>query len=188
MRRMNRRRFTWMATGGVASAALVACGSDAVDEDLTPTQIAEVEGAPPTLAPQATPFESPEEEEATPAGDATPVEGEATPAEEEVAAGGEEEGAAGAGEAITLEALDPFDWSMYEFEVTPGQEITVVNTGNLLHDFYVDEWGIATAALGNGEEETVTVPDDAEVGATVEFYCSQPGHRQSGMEGMITVV
>src|SRR5680860_1911468 len=33
MSRMNRRRFTWMATGGVASAALVACGGDAVEDD-----------------------------------------------------------------------------------------------------------------------------------------------------------
>jgi plastocyanin len=292
---MNRRQFSWIATGGLASATLVACSGEAVSDDLTPTQIPDVQGAPPTLAPQATPFESEEEESATPVDEgaagggaetitvtgldtlafdpsafeaapgqailfinggslphnfivdelgiempalpsgeeqevavpedaevgaeyeyycsvpghreggmvgtltiveagagggeeeATPAEDEATPIEEEAAA--EEEAATGgSGEAITLEAMDPYDWSMYEFEATPGQEITVVNTGFLPHNFHVDEWGIATADLNNGEEETVTVPDDAEVGATVEFYCSVPGHREAGMEGTITVV
>ncbi|HEV2127922.1 MAG TPA: hypothetical protein VGR22_04815, partial [Thermomicrobiales bacterium] len=59
MIRMNRRRFTWVATSGIASAALVGCG-EAVDEDLTPTRIPDVAGAPPTLAPQVEPFESEE--------------------------------------------------------------------------------------------------------------------------------
>lgn len=169
MSRMNRRRFTWMATGGVASAALVACNGEAVTDNLTPTRIADVEGAPPTLAPQATPFDS---EGA--AGEATPV--------EEAAAGGD------GTEPITLEAMDPYDWSMYEFEASPGQEITVVNVGQLQHNFNVDDWDIATEDLANGEEETVTVPDDAEVGADAVFYCSIPGHREGGMEGTITVV
>lgn len=190
MKRMNRRQFAWMATGGVASATLVACSGDAVTDDLDPTMIPDVEGAPPTLAPQATPFESPEE--ATPAAEATPVEGatpvgEEAPAEEEGAA--QEEGAAGGGgEAITLEAIDPYEWSMSELEAAPGQEITVINTGFLPHNFTVDEWGIATANLSTDEEETVTVPEDAEVGANVEFYCSEPGHREGGMVGTITIV
>lgn len=189
MSRMNRRQFTWIATGGLASATLVACSGEAVSDDLTPTQIPDVAGAPPTLAPQATPFESEEGEEATPVDEASPAAEEgATPVEEEAAAEEEPAATGGSGEAITLEAIDPYDWSMYEFEATPGQDITVINTGFLPHNFNVDEWGIATEDLNNGEEETVTVPDDAEAGAEVVFYCSVPGHREAGMEGTITVV
>lgn len=310
MSRMNRRRFTWIATSGVASAALVACSGEAVEEDLTPTRISDVEGAPPTLAPNATPFESdaadggaeedaPEEETGAQEGPQThtvemtdelifdPAEltinvgdtvtwittgviphtstcdpeeaqnpeehvqlpdgaetwnsgvvnqdeefshtlevageytyfcipheavgmvgyitvqegGAAGAGEEDEAAaeedGGEEatpaEGAdaaegGGGTEPITLEAIDPFDWSMTEFEASPGQTIHVVNTGSLQHDFTVDDWGIQTDLLNGGEEADVAVPDDAEVGAEVVFYCSVPGHRESGMEGTITVV
>lgn len=308
MSRMNRRQFTWIATGGLASATLVACSGEAVSDDLTPTQIPDVAGAPPTLAPQATPFESEEGEEATPveeaagsqdgqqaAGEAqthvvemtdklifdpeeltlnvgdtvtwrttgavphtstcdpslaanpeesvslpeeaetwdsglvnqgeefshtfevpgeytyfcipheaagmvgylTVEEGgaaadneESTPAEE--GTGPEDEAAAGGGaEPIELEAQDPYDWSMYEFEVSPGQDIHVVNTGSLPHNFHADEaegWDIATEDLNGGDEATVTVPEDAEVGAEVVFYCSIPGHREAGMEGTMMVV
>lgn len=172
MSRMNRRQFTWIATGGLASATLVACSGDAVTDDLTPTQISDVEGAPPTLGPQASPPDTSGEEGG----------GEEATPEQEAASGD------GGSESITLEAIDPYEWSMFEFEVSPGQEINVVNTGGLQHNFNVDDWDIATADLNGGEEETVTVPDDAEVGAEVEFYCSIPGHREGGMEGTITVV
>lgn len=168
MSRMNRRRFTWVATSGIASAALVACSGDAVDEDLTPTRIANVEGAPPTLAPNATPFS---------ADDAGEEGGES---------GGGEGG--GAVEAVTIEAHDPFNWSTNELQAAPGQEIRVINAGSLQHDFVIDEWEIATDLLNSGDEATVTVPEDAEVGTEVTYYCSVPGHRESGMEGTLTVV
>lgn len=163
-----------MATGGVASAALVACNGEAVEEDLTPTRVSGVEGAPPTLAPNATPFVS----------GAAEGGGEG---EEEQAAGGD----GGGTEPITLEAIDPYDWSMYEFEVAPGQQIHIVNTGSLPHNFHADEaegWDIATDDLNGGEEATVTTPEDAEIGAEVVYYCSVPGHREAGMEGTMTIV
>jgi plastocyanin len=160
---MNRRRFTWVATSGIASAALVACGAD-TEEDLTPTRIADVEGAPPTLAPNATPFSSDTGE----AGTAAPVEG--------------------AGGAITVTALDALAFDPAEISAAPGQEIHVVNGGNLQHDFIVDELGMATELLNGGDEQTITVPDDAEVGASFTYYCSVPGHREAGMEGTITIV
>jgi len=168
MSRMNRRRFTWMATGGVASAALVACGGDAVEDDLTPTRIPDVEGAPPTLAPNATPFDS---EGAGGGEKATPV---------------AEDG--GGGEAVTVTAHDDFSWDPAEFEAAPGQDIHVVNGGALQHDFYIDELGIETELLNGGEEVTVTIPEDAEVGAEYVYYCAVPGHREQGMEGTLTIV
>lgn len=193
MRRINRRQFTWMATGGVASAALVGCGtSDAVDADLSPTMIPDVAGAPPTLAPQATPFESPQEEEPA---EATPAEGEeATPAEEAAPeqeqaeeGGGEEAASGGGGEAITVEGLDTLRFEPDAIEASPGQAILFVNVGVLQHNLVVEELGIDMPFLNGGEEQEVTVPDGAAPGE-YEFICSYPGHEPAGMVGVLTVV
>ncbi|MDQ3523562.1 MAG: plastocyanin/azurin family copper-binding protein, partial [Chloroflexota bacterium] len=167
MSRMNRRQFSWIATGGLASATLVACSGEAVSDDLTPTQIPDVQGAPPTLAPQATPFESEEEESATPV----------------------DEGAAGGGaETITVTGLDTLAFDPSAFEAAPGQGILFINGGSLPHNFIVDELGIEMPALPSGEEQEVAVPEDAEVGAEYEYYCSVPGHREGGMVGTLTIV
>jgi plastocyanin len=165
MSRMNRRRFTWVATSGFASAALVACSGDAVQDDITPTRIADVEGAPPTLAPNATPFSSDTGDEG--GGGAAP---------------------AGAGEAITVTGLDSLTFDPSEFEAAPGQTIHFVNGGALQHDFIVDELGITMDPVDGGGEVDVTVPDDAEVGQSYTYYCSLPGHREAGMEGTLTIV
>jgi plastocyanin len=122
---------------------------------------------------------------AAPAGGGTPAT-EATPAAEQHPA----QGAAasdGAGEPVALEGLDPAAWSVNELSVSPGQVIQVTNAGVLQHTFAVDEWGI-DENLPSGEPVEITVPDDAQVGASLVFYCSVPGHRELGMEGTLTIV
>jgi nitrite reductase (NO-forming) len=109
----------------------------------------------------------------------TPTAGSATPG----ATPGASPTASGVIEVHTLDTLK-FDPS--ELTVSPGQEIHVVNKGNLQHDFIVDELDMATDLLDSGDEQTVTVPDDAEP-AEYTYYCSVPGHRQAGMEGKLTV-
>jgi plastocyanin len=163
---MNRRRFTLMATGGLASSALVGCSGEAVEDDLTPTRIADVEGAPPTLAPNATPFDSGGGSESDGSGD------------QQASGGG----------AITVTGLDELAYDPSSFEASPGQAIHFVNGGALQHDFNLDELDMHTALLDGGGEEELTVPDDAEVGAEFTYYCSVPGHREGGMEGTMTVV
>jgi nitrite reductase (NO-forming) len=110
----------------------------------------------------------------------TPVAGEASRA-----ASAEASPAAASGAAVELEAIDPFNWSVSEINVKPGDVIHVVNKGVLPHDFTVDELGIAEM-LDSGAEVNVTSPDNAEPGE-YEFYCSQPGHREGGMEGTLTI-
>ncbi len=296
MTRMNRRRFTWVATTGLASAALVACGNESLDQNLTPTRISNAEGAPPTLAPNATPFSSeqgggaeatqapsggggggpqthvvkmendlvfhpdtltlnvgdtvtwhnngqiqhtstadpsqatnPDEhvklpegadtwdsgllnqgeefsvtfdvageytyfciphEAAGMIGHLTVQEGSASGGQEQAAATAEEGTAAasGGGEAVTVTAMDALQFDPSEIEAAPGQDIHVVNGGAMQHDFIIDELGIGTDLLNGGDEQTITVPDDAEVGQSYKYYCSVPGHRQAGMEGTITIV
>ena len=164
MKRMDRRKFMLVAAAGSTSAVLVACGNDPDDVDLDPTMIP-VEGAPPTLAPMATPGGGGTDGGETDGGDT----------------GGADEG------VVTLEAQDPFNWSTNELEAAPGQTIQITNTGVMEHDFVIDELGIHEV-LNSGEPVDVTLPDDLAVGDTYTYYCSIPGHRESGMEGTLTIV
>lgn len=88
--------------------------------------------------------------------------------------------------SVLLEAQDPFSWSQTEITVAPGDTIEVINVGALDHDFTVDEFGIAEVLPPGGEAVTVTIPDDAAPGE-YRFYCSVPGHAESGMVGTLIV-
>lgn len=187
MKRMNRRTFVAVASVGASGAVLTACGNtESTDAELNPTIIPDVAGAPPTLEPVATPGGGAQPaEESAGVSEETPAE-EQAPAEEQPA--GEAPAASGgAGEPFVLEGDDPYEWSVYEFEVAPGQIIQVTNVGALQHTFAVDEWGV-DEELPSGEPVDIPVPDDAEVGASLEFYCSVPGHRENGMVGTLTIV
>lgn len=88
--------------------------------------------------------------------------------------------------AILLEAQDPFNWSLSEITVKPGDTIQIVNTGALDHDFVVDEFGFNEPLAPGAEAVTVTIPADAAPGE-YRFYCSIPGHAESGMVGTLIV-
>ncbi len=114
-----------------------------------------------------------------------------TPAPEDEGDGGAEaspEGGADGGDAATtVEAQDPFSWSTNEITVQPGDTIAVVPSGGLEHDFVVDEFGIQEPLpAGSTDTVMVTIPEDAEPGEYT-FYCSIPGHRESGMEGTLII-
>ncbi|MSQ41574.1 MAG: hypothetical protein EXR65_00825 [Dehalococcoidia bacterium] len=88
-----------------------------------------------------------------------------------------------------------------ELAGTAGEviEIAIVNRGTLPHDFTIDE---LLGEIGNTGRER---PDDHAVHVTLQrnkerllllrvsapgrypFYCSVPGHRKSGMEGMLVI-
>ena len=130
MKRLDRRNFLLVASVGASGFVLTACGNDPDDTDLSPTMIPDVAGAPPTLAPVA-----------SPGGGAT----EGEPAEEPASDAG----------VVELEAQDPYAWSVTELEAAPGQVIRVTNTGLAQHDFTIDELSIAEE-LPNGEPVDIT--------------------------------
>jgi plastocyanin len=173
MNRLNRRRFLALSSAGVASAVLVACGNETPSaEELNPTQIPDVAGAPPTLAPiTSTPQSGGGGQEAAP--------------EEEQSGGGESAG--GGSASVAVEAGDMF-FEPSEFSVAPGGTIVLNNAGMLEHNLAVDEWGgEVIPVLASGENGEYTVPEDAAVGDSYEFYCSVPGHKEAGMVGTLTV-
>jgi mono/diheme cytochrome c family protein/plastocyanin len=118
-----------------------------------------IEEAPPVY-PTAPPQETPEEEQQAQA----PTDAQA---------------------AATLDAQDPFAWSTNELTLRPGDTIQVTNVGMAQHDFSVDEFGL-NENLPPGEPVMITIPADAQPGQ-YEFYCSVPGHAESGMVGTLTI-
>jgi len=61
--------------------------------------------------------------------------------------------------------------------------IVLDNQGIIEHDWTIDELDIQIfAAAGESVEATLTA-----AAGTYEVYCSVPGHRDQGMEGVLTV-
>jgi plastocyanin/mono/diheme cytochrome c family protein len=96
-------------------------------------------------------------------------------------------GAEGTEAAATVHAEDSLSWSPNKVTVKPGDTIAVVGSGGLQHDFVVDELGIKEdLPAGSTDTVMITIPKDAKPG-DYTFYCSVPGHRESGMEGTLTI-
>lgn len=64
--------------------------------------------------------------------------------------------------------------------------ITIINGDPMLHDFLIDEFGVNSGEL-HEEGETVTVEFVVTQPGEFYYYCSIPGHRDIGMEGLLRV-
>ena len=64
--------------------------------------------------------------------------------------------------------------------------ITVINGAPVLHNLTIDEFGVTTGDLAAQDQQATVefVPDHP---GDFVYYCSQPGHRQVGMFGTLTV-
>ena len=65
--------------------------------------------------------------------------------------------------------------------------ITVINGDPTLHDLKVDEFGVYTGEMIE-DEQTVTVEFVADQPGNFDYYCSIPGHREIGMEGLLQII
>lgn len=65
--------------------------------------------------------------------------------------------------------------------------ITIINGDPVLHDFKIDEFGVESGELIE-DEQTVTVEFVASQPGNFNYYCSVPGHREIGMQGLLQVV
>ncbi|MCI0709619.1 MAG: copper-containing nitrite reductase [Chloroflexi bacterium] len=64
--------------------------------------------------------------------------------------------------------------------------LTVINGDPMLHDLRIDEFGVHTGEMVE-DEQTVTVEFVANQAGEFNYYCSVPGHRDVGMQGLIKV-
>lgn len=72
-----------------------------------------------------------------------------------------------------------------ELRVQAGEDVAIVLTsGDGTHDFTIDELD-AHVAVGSGDTARGGLRADAP--GRYEFYCSVPGHRAGGMEGVLIV-
>jgi plastocyanin len=77
-------------------------------------------------------------------------------------------------------AFEPNQLSLPADTVTP---VSLANQGAALHNFSIDELGISVdVEAGASGQVDINAP-----AGTYTFYCNVPGHREAGMEGMLTV-
>ena len=85
---------------------------------------------------------------------------------------------------VTVEMVDvAFRPTQITVPANTPVTVTLHNTGVLLHNFSIDELRISRD-VQPGQTATVTI--DAPAG-TYQYYCDQPGHREAGMVGALTV-
>ena len=85
--------------------------------------------------------------------------------------------------------MSDFKFSQNSLAVKVGQTVTLKLTSlEGLHDFVIDELGVASEQISAGQETTVTftIPASA-AGQTYEYYCSVGNHHQLGMVGQLVV-
>ena len=98
-------------------------------------------------------------------------------------------GGSAGGKAIALDA-DPSGALAYEQETLDAKagtvEVEFTNDASIGHDvvFELEGEEVARGDVITGSSETVSF--EAKPGE-YEFYCSLPGHRAAGMEGLMTV-
>jgi nitrite reductase (NO-forming) len=70
----------------------------------------------------------------------------------------------------------------------PGDtvEITLTNADNILHDFVIDEFSVHSEQIQDLDSKATVTFTVGEAGE-YDYYCSLPGHRQAGMEGVLRV-
>ena len=90
---------------------------------------------------------------------------------------------------ITVEG-DEFSFSPANISVERGAtvELTFKNVGAIPHNYIVDELGLGTKTIDAGQTDVVTFTTPSAAGSiTYASYCSIPGHREAGMEGLIVI-
>lgn len=113
--------------------------------------------------------------------------GETSEAEDSTEGGGAEHGsgspvAPGAREIQVAGRSFAFDPDEISIEV--GEDVAIVLTSeDSLHDVTVDEVGHVAADAG----ETAAGGFRVDEPGRYDFYCSVPGHREAGMEGVLVV-
>jgi plastocyanin len=86
---------------------------------------------------------------------------------------------------VTITATE-FKYDPNTISASPGQQvnITLVNKGTVKHTFVLTE---ANANITADAGQTATGTFTAPAAGTYTFFCDQPGHKDAGMTGTLTV-
>lgn len=141
-----------------------------VDWDLVYNEAIDVAGGYPTPPPP-------------PGAAQQPAEGESsTEGSGDQAAGAEQ--APESGSAVVVDMVDyAFEPATLEIQANTDVTIQLTNSGGTVHDLSIEELDIH-AVLNPGESTEITVNAAA---GEYEYICSQPGHKELGMVGTLSV-
>jgi len=93
--------------------------------------------------------------------------------------------AASGGKAVTIDLEDiKFVPDMFSIPANTPVTVTLVNKGQLPHDFSIDQLKISTGTIQPGQSKQVTINAPA---GSYQYYCNEPGHKAAGMVGTLTV-
>lgn len=79
-----------------------------------------------------------------------------------------------------------FSFGVEEIKVNVGDKLTlrITNNGGF-HDLLIDELGVDTGSIPEGDTIDVVVPTDQ--AGSFEYYCSVGNHRAQGMKGTLVI-
>ncbi|HWP28584.1 MAG TPA: cupredoxin domain-containing protein [Chloroflexota bacterium] len=106
------------------------------------------------------------------------------------AGGGAPAGKPAAGGATTIKTLDTMRFDPNTITARANQQVslTLDNSGQaLVHDFTIDNLGGSRVHVEVQPNQRASVQFTPTAPGTYQFYCSQPGHREAGMVGTLTV-
>ncbi len=105
--------------------------------------------------------------------------------------GGATSGAAPAasGPNVTVKGLDAMKFEPSTLTVKSGSPVhlTLQNDGALVHDWVIDSLDGKKVTVEAAPGASASVDFTPVAAGTHEYYCSQPGHKDAGMKGMLTV-
>ena len=92
----------------------------------------------------------------------------------------------GSSNVITVEGSE-FTLNPSEITLNEGETVTIIfkNVGTIAHNFTIGELGVATDTIPPGETAEITFTPTKS--GSFAFWCSVPGHREAGMEGLLGV-
>lgn len=104
-------------------------------------------------------------------------------------AGGSAGGGSTGRQEVAVQGLDTLKFNPATLTVRTGSPVhlTLNNTGALVHDWVVDSLEGSRVAVQADGGKSASVDFTPTRAGTYQFYCSQPGHREAGMVGTLTV-
>jgi uncharacterized cupredoxin-like copper-binding protein len=93
-------------------------------------------------------------------------------------------------QTVTIQSLDSmrFDPATITLSANGRVQLTLDNTGSaLVHDFVIDSLGGQRVQVVAQPHSRATVEFTTAGPGNYQFYCAEPGHREAGMVGTLTV-
>ncbi len=79
-----------------------------------------------------------------------------------------------------------YEYNLNQIKVKKGDTVTInFKSTQGFHDWVIDELGVATERVNDGEHTSITFTADKT--GTFQYYCSVMNHRQKGMIGYLVV-